>query len=163
MLCTNCGKNQATVHITKNVNGMTREYYLCPECAKQMDIQNPFDSFASLFKSMFPFAVGEGLRQAKKCPTCGSTLDEITKSGMLGCAGCYDAFEQELKPMIANLHANSTYVPDGEAKQPQPEKKNVNETDELKNRLRKAVEEEDYELAAKLRDEIKAKEAKGNE
>lgn len=160
MLCTNCGERQATVHITRSINGMTREYWLCPECAAKTEMSTPFAGFDSLLKSAFPFSIG-GARKTKQCPECGCTFDEIMENSLLGCAKCYDVFAEELKPVIGRLHANAVYVPNGINAPTEEKKPAENELETLRKRLKKAVDEEDYELAAKLRDEIKAKEAQG--
>ena len=159
MLCTNCGERQATVHITRSINGITREYWLCPECASKVEMSTPFAGFDSLLKSAFPFSLGS-VRKTKQCPECGCTFDEIMENSLLGCAKCYEYFAEELKPVIGRLHANASYVPNSVSAPMEEKKPAENELETLKKRLKKAVDEEDYELAAKLRDEIKAKEAK---
>ena len=157
MLCTNCGKNQATVHIRRTVNGITREYMLCSECAAKSELAPSFSDFDSLLKSAFSFMPRGIQAKRKSCPVCGSTLHSISESGKLGCAKCYELFAEELKPTIARIHANAVYV---SGCQTPYEKKEENRLDTLKAQLSKAVNEENYELAARLRDEIRELEGK---
>ncbi len=154
MLCTNCGKNPATVHIRRTVNGITKEYMLCPECAGKSEFSPSFTDFDSLLKSAFSFMPGSYKRR-KACPSCGSTLSSISDSGKVGCAKCYEVFAEELAPAIARIHANAVYVTN-DTLPPKKEEKKENRLDALKAQLARAVESEDYELAAKLRDEIRA-------
>ncbi len=157
MLCTNCGKNQATVHIKRTVNGITKEYMLCSECAAKSEFTPSFSDFDSLLKSAFSFMPRSVQTKRKACPVCGSTLHSISESGKLGCAQCYEVFAEELRPTIARIHANAVYVTGNELP---PEKKEENRLENLKTQLSKAVNEENYELAAKLRDEIRELEGK---
>lgn len=158
MLCTNCGKNQATVHIKRTVNGVTKEYMLCPECAAKSEFTPSFTDFDTLLKSAFSFMPRGIQTKRKACPTCGSTLSSISDSGKLGCAQCYEVFAEELKPTIARIHANAIYVTN-DSTQPVV-KQEENRIDSLKAQLSRAVESENYELAAKLRDEIRELEGK---
>lgn len=157
MLCTNCGKNQATVHIKRTVNGITKEYMLCSECAAKSELTPSFSDFDSLLKSAFSFMPRSIQTKRKSCPACGSTIHSISESGKLGCAQCYEVFAEELRPTIARIHANAVYVTGNELP---PEKKEENRLENLKAQLSKAVNEENYELAAKLRDEIRELEGK---
>lgn len=157
MLCTNCGKNQATVHIKRTVNGVTREYMLCSECAASTELAPSFSDFNTLLKSAFSFMPRTLHTKRKACPLCGSTLSSITDSGKLGCAKCYEVFSDELAPAIARIHANAVYVSENSAPE---ENKEENKLEALKAQLANAVSEENYELAAKLRDEIRALEGK---
>ncbi len=158
MLCTNCGKNQATVHIKRTVNGVTKEYMLCSECAAKSELSPSFPDFDTLLKSAFSFMPRSVQTKRKACPVCGSTLSDLSESGKLGCAQCYEVFAEELAPTIARIHANAVYVTNDSF--PAPTKKEENKTETLKAQLAKAVQEENYELAAKLRDEIRELEGK---
>lgn len=158
MLCTNCGKNQATVHIKRTVNGVTKEYMLCSECAAKSELTPTSSDFDTLLKSAFSFMPRGVQTKRKACPMCGSTVFSISENGKLGCAQCYEFFSDELSPTIARIHANAIYVSNDGS--PIVEEKEENRIDALKSQLAKAVQDENYELAAKLRDEIKELEGK---
>lgn len=132
---------------------------LCSECAAKAELTPSFSDFDTLLKSAFSFMPRTLQTKRKSCPACGSTLSSISDSGKLGCAQCYEFFAEELAPTIARIHANAVYVRNDSTPAPE-EKKEENRLEALKAQLAKAVNEENYELAAKLRDEIRALEGK---
>ena len=154
MLCINCGKRQATTHIKQTVNGQTHEYHLCPECAMKLGMAsfNPFDLsdlWASLFKNDTP-----EVSETVKCPSCGSTFEQIAKRGKLGCPECYKTFYDELLPSLRKLHGKTHHtgkVP-GNADE---STKTARELKTLQEQLQAAIESEEYEKAAQLRDQIR--------
>lgn len=158
MMCQKCGKRSATVHYKQVVNGAVYEEYLCSECAGEKNIGfSPFEnSFDEIFGNLFTSAPsGSALRSSRACPLCGATLRDISATGKLGCAKCYEVFKDELRNTVVGIHGNVTHVgraPGGHKELLERQEK----LDELKKRQQKAVDEQDYELAAKLRDEIKA-------
>lgn len=168
MKCEKCKKNEATTHIKKVVNGEYTEYNLCSECAHAMGYDNVFDfempdMFGGLLQSFFTGAL-PARSGASRCPACSSSYGDITDSGKVGCAKCYEAFYSELLPSIKRIHGNTTHcgkVPASaekraSAKKPKSPK---DEIEDLKQQLQNAVQRQDFELAAKLRDTIKEKEA----
>lgn len=110
-----------------------------------------------------------------KCNSCGSTFDDIINTGMLGCQDCYDFFEDRLDPIIRRLQGSNRHVGRiGKIIDSKIDEKNKKESDvqsdkekvetkkikKLKEQLKKAISEEKYEEAAKIRDEIKSLESK---
>lgn len=180
MLCDNCGKKEANVRYSENINGRKKELNLCEECSQKLGITNmefnmPID-FSSFFGGfMEEFARPEFmplLQEVKelKCDQCGYTFDDIAKTGRLGCGNCYDVFEERLDPIIrriqgANHHIGRTgKLIDNKVEQKsvskvnaqkENEKKYLNKLEQLQEELKQAIKEEKYEDAAKLRDEIK--------
>lgn len=175
MLCEMCKKNEATVLIRHSVNGNTVEMRLCPHCAEELQASGKlslhvpgFFSFPSFFddddffspEAFFPFFSESPKRIAaekvKTCPLCGSRFSEIAEKGKVGCAECYHTFAEELERTIHSLHGRVSHIgkkPKGKGSA--PAKEPVDSLTDLKNKLKKAVEEEKYEDAAKLRDEIR--------
>lgn len=164
MLCEKCKKNQANTYYKTTVNGKTAEMCLCGECAEKLGIgsvwadnsffDEPF--FGSLFDDSF-FGKALGLaspRSVKRCPDCGATLDYISQSGKVGCATCYDTFEKELQAAIMRAQGSVKHL--GSEK---PENEKEKKAEVLREEMKKAIEAEDFEKAAKLRDEIKGLEA----
>ena len=165
MLCQNCSKAQATTHIKRIINGEATEQHLCAACAKKLGFDSFFDDFSlsipNFFSGFFSDAVPAlAGRKTERCETCGSSFDEIVRTGMVGCADCYDTFFSELMPTIRNIHGNTEH----KGKRPGAIEYTVNEekTDDsadkltsLKAELKKAIEDENFERAAQLRDEIK--------
>lgn len=170
MLCQHCSKNTATTHVKSTVNGETTEYMLCADCAKELGYGNIFSDFHADFNSLLGSFFSGALparTSATRCPSCKSSFNEIVDSGKVGCAECYDVFYNELMPTIRNVHGNTEHV----GKRPNPFKKAKNEKNppkqeteqdklsRLKAELNAAVEKQDFERAATLRDEIKTMEA----
>ena len=160
MLCQNCGKNEATTHIKQNVNGEKTEMHLCSTCAEQMgygDIFSDFglgmDNMLSNFLSDFPLSIGSS-SQTTRCDKCGSSFEEIVTSGMLGCDECYKTFYDKLSPSLQRIHGKSHHI--GKiANSMGEEAKKQGKIECLKKELQNAVDEQDYEQAAVLRDKIK--------
>ncbi len=164
MLCQKCKKNEANTHVKSVVNGQYEEYMLCSECAKEMGYTNLWSDmhsdFNSILGSFFSNALPEK-SQATRCPVCSSTYHDIAKSGKVGCANCYELFLSELMPSVRRIHGNTTHcgkrpnlVENSEVKEPQL-KSEASAVDKLKVQLQAAIEEQNFELAAKLRDKIK--------
>ena len=178
MLCDNCGKREANVRYSENINGMRKELNLCEECSKKlgigkMNFNMPID-FSSFFGDfMQDFATPEFMplfnkMKALKCDNCGSTFDDIVNTGKLGCANCYEVFEDRLDPIMRRIQGSNRHVGrigkilDNKIENRQKAKEQGKEVEEdnnellkLKEDLKLAIKEERYEDAAKLRDEIK--------
>ena len=109
--------------------------------------------------------IGNGSQssQITRCPTCGASFDEITQSGKIGCADCYHTFRSQLMPVIQRIHGTTHHkgkVPGGSALRitgGQHQIMPVQESplEEKKRLLKQAIEKQDFEQAAVLRDEIK--------
>lgn len=153
MMCEKCGKNNATVLYTQIVNGKKSSLNLCSQCASGESL---FDNFGSLLS----FGT-RGENKQTVCPTCGMTLAEFTRKGRMGCGSCYEAFRAQAKSMLQKIHGTSVHIENG-AKQEVPEikKEEKSEIDILKEKLKEAIDSENYEEAAKIRDEIRSKEGK---
>lgn len=171
MLCEKCKKNEATAYIKTNVNGDVHEYHLCPACAAEMkndgafgsmfdfdSMFNPmsgFDLVSSLLSSPFgAFGAMPTLTSGKRCSVCGSDFRSIADSGKVGCPNCYSEFRTRLAPTIRKLHGNTVHC--GKHSKVTTEESNENQLAALKKQLTEAVNSENYELAAELRDQIKA-------
>ncbi len=167
MKCQKCGKENANTHIKTIINGDYKEYILCPECAKEMGYNNFFADMESDFSTLLGSFFGNTLparSQSTHCPTCGSTYYDIADSGKVGCADCYSTFFDLLMPSIRRIHGNTTHcgkksfadrsrnrVNSGTSKM-----SNSDKISDLKAQLNQAVEIQNFEEAAKLRDEIKS-------
>lgn len=149
MKCQKCGQNEATVYYKETLNGQTHESHLCAQCAAE---KNP-SMFSSHFfsGSLFGNPLSKPQTEDKTCPTCGLTLTNLCKSGKVGCADCYSAFEHVLLPYIKKTHGAAKHI---SAKQ-NTAKPDENPAETLRKQLQEAVSCEDYETAAKLRDEIR--------
>ena len=171
MLCQHCHKNEATARVKTIVNGEYAEYRLCSECARELGYVSAFSDFSADLSGMLSSFLGAALPArtgATRCPTCGAALSDIKKSGKVGCADCYELFLSELTPTIRSIHGNTVHTgkhpvieysetasksADKPAEKPREDKKAS--ADRLKAELKKAIDEENFERAAELRDEIR--------
>lgn len=176
MLCENCGENEANVRYTQIINGVKKEMVLCDKCSKslgisEMDFSMPInlssflgDLFGDLEDGLLPeFTKSKELI----CDECGMTYDEFTHTGKFGCANCYDAFGDRVNSILKNIQGadkhigRKTKITKTELNKvniQKEEKKQDRETSKLeilKQSLKQAIQEERYEDAAKIRDEIK--------
>lgn len=170
MICEKCKKNQATIFYEETINGQSRSYSLCHDCATAMKQSGeleihqelgtpiPFGGMtSSLFGSLF--GIPEITRASKKsCPFCHATLEHFKRNGKVGCPTCYDTFKEELLGTIRSLHASVKHVGRAPAKL-KKHREGQARLEELKSMLSRAIAEENFEQAATLRDEIRALEA----
>ena len=161
--CDNCNK-PATVHLTEIRNGKKIEKHLCEQCAAQNE-GLPVKSHMPINELLTNFVMahsGMQKEQALTCEHCGVTWTEFRQNGLLGCANDYSVFERELTPLLKRAHEDQTHhvgkVPTRRGGTGVPVKRQVDLT-KLRRELQKAVEAEDYERAAKLRDQIRQAEA----
>src|SRR3989338_4799696 len=170
MVCDECGKNKATVHLTEIINEQITKLNLCESCAKEKgsDVEQHFgigDLLAALSDVEPPVqSPGGGLAPKQKCPQCGLTYEDFKKIGRLGCSECYLAFRGSLVPLLKRIHGSTQHL----GKSPRPElvkeqkvsSKLHEELDAAKRDLQKAVQKEEFEEAAAMRDKIKFLEKK---
>jgi len=161
MLCNECGKNEATVHVTHIVNGKKTENHLCEECAKQnQTILNSTFSMENLFFDMLNNAFnGATYSLSKSCSTCGMTYDEFRNVGKFGCGDCIDTFKSKLMPAVKNIQGYDTHqgkIP----KRAGGDYKKQKDMEKLKEQLKLMIDQEEYEKAAQLRDKIREMESK---
>lgn len=167
-ICSRCKSENATVHYSKRIGDQVEEYNLCAACAKEMGIGSaaqlfggdPFGSF-SLFS--FPSFPAEEHTASERCPVCGLTLHALRQKGKFGCSACYDTFSSRLDmtPFVGTGYQQKEPSPAGEKRaEEQKSEPKEDSAQALRRRLQKVVEEENYELAASLRDQIRKKEAK---
>lgn len=163
MQCDICGKKEATVHLTEIVNDKVTKLHLCEECAKDKgtEMEEHFglgDLLAGL--TDIGSAVEPEVLGSVKCPACGFTYQDFKKIGRLGCGECYEAFKVQLGPLLKKIHGADRHV----GKVPIMVGKTVKDTktlQELKTKMDKAIQEENFEEAARLRDRIHELEKKG--
>jgi protein arginine kinase activator len=155
MMCDLCKKSEAKVHLTQMIDGKTKKVDLCEACSKEKGVDDP--TGFSLADFLLGLGAAQEMEQAggeAQCPRCGFTQADFKKSGRLGCAECYGTFAEGLEGLLKTMHKGTRHT----GKVPQTLQR-IQETGEklrtLQKRLDKAVSEENFELAATLRDEIK--------
>ena len=169
MRCDNCHERDAVVHLTQIADEQKVTVHLCERCAAEKGVETsaslgkiPVGSFvAALGKASEPGASLVGPTPPGACASCGATLTDFRESGRLGCAECYRSFAGPLRDLLRRLHGSSRHI--GERYSPpgtEPEEE-VETVLQLREQLRMAVESESFELAAELRDRLRALEEGG--
>ena len=169
MRCDQCHERDAVVHLTQIAQDQVVTLHLCEKCAAEKGVESgaavgksPVGQFlAPMGKGMEAGGVMPGPTSGDRCPGCGATLSDFRESGRLGCATCYRTFEPSLRDLLRRLHGSSRhigerYVPPGDTPLPP-----ADSALQLRQQLRLAVDTEDFELAAELRDRLRAVEGEG--
>lgn len=157
MICDSCGKNPATTHLKTIINGELTEYSLCAECAQKLGYGNLLTGLGRNFGSLLGGFFGDMdpvEEDTVRCKCCGSSFDDIARSGKVGCAECYRTFYDRLIPLIQRIHGDTKHhgkVPGGSLPQPKPQ----GELSLMRRELREAIDCENFEQAAALRDRIR--------
>ncbi len=156
--CSRCSK-PATLHITELRDGTAQVLHLCETCAQDF-LANPEGSEASqeaegLSEKLGKLTADEDLDEIDHlaCPNCGITFREFRSQGRLGCPHDYIAFERELTPLLENIHGETQHTGKFPKRAPGSSQRQYRLI-KLRRELRSAVEDENYEKAAGLRDEI---------
>ncbi|WP_186576192.1 UvrB/UvrC motif-containing protein [Aquibacillus kalidii] len=168
MECQECHERPATLHFTKVVNGSKTEVHVCGQCAKEkgyVSYDEEAYSLHDLLSGLFNFDSTSLTGQKNtpshttkqlKCEKCGMTYQEFTQVGKFGCSECYHTFSDKLDPIFRRVHSGNT-THDG--KIPKRIGTNIHQkhlVKELKNKLQQLITEENFEEAAKVRDEIRS-------
>mgnify|MGYP001214517644 CR=1 FL=1 len=169
MICEECGAKPATLHFTKIVNGEKTEFHLCESCAREKGeiIPGAGNSFSihNLLSGLLEFEPTTGAGRKPKplrCEQCGLTYAQFSKIGRFGCSACYEYFADRLDPLFRRVHGHTVHV--GKIpKRTGSRMKYKRELKRLKQELQRAVEAEEFEEAARLRDQIRELEKKSAE
>lgn len=154
MLCDKCGQKTATTHIKTSINGIVEVHHLCPDCAKEHS-----GGSSVMLDSLIGSFFGDSLKShpvtdnRRRCEGCGMCFDDIASTGKVGCDKCYETFLEQLLPSLQRMHGRSRHA----GKVPNQIKIEVSVEDKIEQlnaQLKSAVETQNFELAAKLRDQI---------
>ncbi len=162
-LCDGCGEPGAVVHLTQVVNNETSTSHLCEKCAAEKGVQTSIpvspsnlplaDFLATMGGEDSP--VSGGPDPDLSCPFCGLSTKDFREAGRLGCPQCYPTFEEYLRGLLRRIHGGTNHV----GKVYLPPDPTVSDREKklaaLRRKLSRAVEAEDFERAADLRDEIR--------
>jgi len=159
MKCDKCN-NSATVHLTEIKQGKKIEKHLCEQCASTEGIgsktHTPINELLTNFVMMHSGLTKD--QQSATCEHCGITWAEFRQGGLLWCEHDYQTFEKDLTPLLQRAQDSATHhvgkVPTRRGGTGVPAKRALDLT-KLRKELQRAVEGEDYEKAAKIRDSIR--------
>lgn len=167
MKCENCNK-PATVHVVEIHNGKKMEKHLCEQCAAKLGAV-PIKGNTPINELLTNFVMqhaGGTREEPAACDQCGLTWAEFRQQGLLGCPHDYEVYEQELSPLLQRAHEGATHhvgkMPRRVGAGAQAQKRQAILT-RLRKDLARCVESEDYENAARLRDQIRELEQQGTE
>ncbi|WP_246215604.1 UvrB/UvrC motif-containing protein [Listeria valentina] len=170
MLCERCGKNEAVTRIQHlHSDGSLEEVYLCESCAN-LEEENKIQAFNELALSFLSMLDGNkvtaGETSEKKqlvCDSCGLDFDTFRKTNRAGCPDCYDAFYEQILQAAKQVQGGHTKhvgkVPDAFVAESEREERIL----ALREQIQKMIELENFEEAARLRDEIRSLEGKAGE
>ena len=170
-MCEKCQQKQATVHMQQVINGEKSEYHLCQECASHAESPFSFEHFFQGLLNVFAMAYdhdqdhehGQETGGAQKhvaspgprCPVCKMSFLDFKNAGKLGCGECYKTFNREMDAVLKNVQGSSLH----QGKFPRKFGAGMmagRKLEHLRASLAKAIADEAYEEAARLRDVIKA-------
>ena len=162
MLCCICKEKEATVHLTQIAGDKMQKVDLCEDCANTKGVNDP--TGFSLADLLLGLGASQEIEQSGggaeiKCARCGFTQADFKKAGRLGCPECYRTFSEPLDGLLKTMHKGTRHV----GKVPESLRQSRDLSDRMKlleKKLSKAIDDEDFEEAAILRDEIKQTKAR---
>lgn len=162
MLCDVCRERDAVVNLTQIENNAVTQLHLCEQCAADRGVEtsvatpkHPLGAFLQAVQSQ-PGSGGTSASEGARCSFCSTSMRDFRATGRLGCARCYLTFERNLRELLRRVHGSSKHVGRG-YRLPEPERlEKAALLGELRERLRRAIEGEQFEQAATLRDRIRA-------
>lgn len=154
-MCDHCHQNKAVFHLTQVVGGQITKLHLCESCAKEMGVN--LDAPISIANCLLGGGLsGSSAKESERsCPRCHMRRTDFKKTGRFGCASCYEAFAEDLPPLLKAMHRADHHT----GKVPARESRRVRASAELarlQQEMDKAIAAENFEEAARLRDEILA-------
>lgn len=155
--CDSCGLNDSVIQLTQVENNESRVLHLCEQCAVdrgvELDSQKSHGPLVD-FLAQIGQGVGEG-PAGGRCPSCGMTAAQLRHAGRLGCSACYSHFDEHLRGLLRRLHGGTKHV--GKIVLPHDAARDAVTARivSLRRSLERAVEAEDFEFAASLRDQLR--------
>jgi len=160
MSCDQCREREAVIHLTQIVNDQVTTLHLCERCAAEKGVESPASvtktPLGSFLAAMGKEAETPAPKTADTCSRCGGSLQDFRESGRLGCPDCYRSFETPLRDLLRRLHGSTHHLGERYAeREPAGVVVDHERAADLREQLRLAVETENFELAAELRDRLR--------
>ena len=158
MVCDSCHERDAVVNLTTIENNAVRQLHLCEQCAAERGVETtvaaPKHPLGEFLQAVQQQSVPAGA-DAGKCTFCGLTMKDFRATGRLGCARCYVTFEASIRELLRRVHGSPRHI--GRSYRPPQDEvmEQASVLGELREKLRRAIEQEQFETAAELRDRIK--------
>ena len=166
MKCQNCGEADATVHFKELKNEEMRELHLCPACAEEkgfhllVEQQKATLSSKLIWMAENLYPEGSAAVGQVQCSSCGLLYSEFSRQGRLGCSDCYESFDAPLRRLLRRVHGSTKHAGKSPG-QPPPEGSAKQRLNRLQDDLQRAIASEDYEGAARIRDQMRLLEKEG--
>lgn len=157
MQCENCGKSEAAIQLTTVKNNEMRVLHLCESCAAEQGVE-PAPAAGTLPLADFLAQMGTGAGEGAavgRCPHCGLTPAQLKQTGRLGCAECYSHFNHHLRGLLRRLHGGTQHVGKVGVVADATDVDRRSRLESLRRSLQRAIDSEDFEHAAALRDQIR--------
>lgn len=158
MLCEECKTREAAYTVSVMVGDEVTTRHLCPECMARTNATFNSSNIKNLLSSILSAITGTEAPaepdNSVVCQRCGTSLSQFTKSGKLGCPACYEAFREQLQPMLLQIHGRVQHA----GRQPlatEDAQRSRTRQEALTRQMEQAVALEDFETAARLRDQIR--------
>ncbi|MBN1504020.1 MAG: UvrB/UvrC motif-containing protein [Candidatus Eisenbacteria bacterium] len=164
MQCQICGKAPATVHYTEIVNDKITELHVCEKCAEERGLhgvlgQSKVSISGPLVWMMDSMSATEEDKVGGiQCPVCGMKYSTFKETARVGCAACYEAFRAQLRPVLRRVHGSTRHSGKSPSKDGAKYARR-REIQKLQEELDRAIQHEEFEMAAELRDKIRKMEA----
>jgi protein arginine kinase activator len=157
VLCENCKEREGILTVTTVVGGVSRQIFLCERCAAERGVEP---------EPTAPPQIGQLLQKLHQQPTmaardqgrcdfCSATLGDFRATGRLGCPRCYAAFETSLRDLLRRVHGSARHVGRQYEAPRRDELERQTQVGELRAQLKRAIEAEQFELAADIRDRLR--------
>ncbi len=183
VLCERCENKEATVTISRITNEKKHKIHLCSDCAAEegyfawsFEPQFPVHSLLkSLLNDMSGKAASQRLTPGRTvssdCPNCGRSYSDFSRTGFLGCGQCYETFSDTIKPLLRRIQGGTVHRGSRPGEQSEAARSDIRQQmsdtkhriKKLKRQLKEAVDMEEYERAAELRDMIAQLEGEDHE
>lgn len=160
MICQICSKKKAEVHFTQVKNNDVTEMHLCEACASSMGLKGfslPMNLIEEMVSDLGKFQADLPAQDCR-CSYCGLFYGEFRNTGLLGCSRCYETFREQLIPLLTHVHGRAEHM----GKAPLRLGRKIRMRSRillLQKKMNEVVKKEEYEEAARIRDEIRAIEA----
>lgn len=158
MVCDSCHERDAVVNLTTIENNAVRQLHLCEQCAAERGVEtsvatpkHPLGEFLQAMQQQtVPASADSG-----KCAFCGLTMKDFRATGRMGCSRCYSTFESSMRELLRRVHGGSRHTGRAYRAPQEAVLEKAGALGELRERLRRAIEQEQFEAAAELRDRIR--------
>src|SRR6185503_8325552 len=162
MLCESCKERDAVVYVTRIENDSVTQHHLCEKCAAAQGVEttiatpkHPLGEFLQAVQQQGVGGAASAAADTLRCSFCNGTMADFRETGRWGCARCYTNFEAAIRDLLRRVQGSHRHV--GRPYQA-PMGDHMEQSaliGELKDRLRRAIEAEQFEVAADLRDRIR--------